>query len=118
MRISVGKKAVGIDGGGPRGTLYGVYEFFEDLWGVRYRKADAVVGRTSDSQAIERERRRLRAGFALNGSGAELLGCRACWVIISLHGHRFLQPMPDGRGRHEFFFICFYTGKFAGHLAF
>jgi hypothetical protein len=36
LRIRVGKKAVHIDGDRPRGTLYGVYEFFEELCGVRY----------------------------------------------------------------------------------
>jgi len=29
-----------IDGGRPRGTLYGVYEFFEELCGVRYLTHD------------------------------------------------------------------------------
>ena len=40
LRIRVGKKAVHIDGGRPRGTLYGVYEFFEELCGVRYLTHD------------------------------------------------------------------------------
>lgn len=40
LRIHVGKKAVHIDGGRPRGTLYGVYEFFEELCGVRYLTHD------------------------------------------------------------------------------
>lgn len=40
LRICVGKKAVHIDGGRPRGTLYGVYEFFEELCGVRYLTHD------------------------------------------------------------------------------
>lgn len=40
LRIRVGPKAVGIDGGRPRGTLYGVYEFFEELCGVRFLTFD------------------------------------------------------------------------------
>src|SRR5512136_45693 len=61
---------------------------------------------------------RLRAGFALTGSGAEPLGCRACWVILFLHGHLFMRPVPDGRGRHKFLFVRVCAGKFAGHFAF
>jgi hypothetical protein len=40
LRIRVAKDAVRIDGGRPRGTLYGVYEFFEELCGVRYLTFD------------------------------------------------------------------------------
>lgn len=40
LEIRIGKKAVHIDGGRPRGTLYGVYEFFEELCGVRYLTYD------------------------------------------------------------------------------
>lgn len=40
LRIQVGQKAVRIDGGRPRGTLYGVYEFFEELCGVRFLTFD------------------------------------------------------------------------------
>lgn len=40
LRIRVAPKAVCIDGGRPRGTLYGVYEFFEDLCGVRFLTFD------------------------------------------------------------------------------
>lgn len=40
LRIRVGPKAVCIDGGRPRGTLYGVYEFFEALCGVRFLTFD------------------------------------------------------------------------------
>jgi hypothetical protein len=40
LRIRVGPKAVCIDGGRPRGTLYGVYEFFEELCGVRFLTID------------------------------------------------------------------------------
>jgi hypothetical protein len=40
LRIRVGPKAVCIDGGRPRGTLYGVYEFFEELCGVRFLTFD------------------------------------------------------------------------------
>src|SRR5512136_1679261 len=61
---------------------------------------------------------RLRAGFALTGSGAELSGCRACCVILFLRDHYFMRPVPDGRGRHKFFFTRFGAGKFAGHFAF
>ncbi|MFV2068834.1 MAG: alpha-glucuronidase family glycosyl hydrolase, partial [Pirellulales bacterium] len=40
LRIHVGENAVCIHGGRPRGTLYGVYEFFEALCGVRYLTRD------------------------------------------------------------------------------
>lgn len=40
LRVRVGTKAVCIDGGRPRGTLYGVYEFFEGLCGVRFLTFD------------------------------------------------------------------------------
>jgi hypothetical protein len=40
LRIRVSKNAVYIGGGRPRGTLYGVYEFFEELCGVRYLTVD------------------------------------------------------------------------------
>ena len=40
LRIAVSKDAVCIDGGRPRGTLYGVHEFFEELCGVRFLTFD------------------------------------------------------------------------------
>lgn len=40
LRIRVGPQAVCIDGGRPRGTLYGVYEFFEERCGVRFLTFD------------------------------------------------------------------------------
>lgn len=40
LRIRVAPNAVCIDGGRPRGTIYGVYEFFEELCGVRFLTFD------------------------------------------------------------------------------
>ncbi len=40
LRIRVTAHAVAIDGGRPRGTLYGVYEFFEELCGARFLTFD------------------------------------------------------------------------------
>jgi hypothetical protein len=40
LRITVANNAVCIDGGRPRGTLYGVYEFFEEFCGARYLTYD------------------------------------------------------------------------------
>lgn len=40
LRIHVEADAVFIDGGRPRGTLYGVYEFFEELCGLRFLTHD------------------------------------------------------------------------------
>lgn len=40
LRITVEPTSIQIDGGRPRGTLYGVYEFFEELCGVRYLTFD------------------------------------------------------------------------------
>ncbi len=40
LRIVVGKDAIEIAGGRPRGTLYGVYTFLEDYVGVRFLTAD------------------------------------------------------------------------------
>ncbi len=40
LRIQISAHTVAIDGGRPRGTLYGVYEFFEELCGVRYLTFD------------------------------------------------------------------------------
>ncbi|MBM3878453.1 MAG: DUF4838 domain-containing protein [Verrucomicrobia bacterium] len=40
FRIQVGARALWIEGGRPRGTLYGVYEFFEALCGVRFLTHD------------------------------------------------------------------------------
>ena len=40
LRIRVTPNAVCIDGGRPRGTLYGVYEFYEELCGVRFLTFD------------------------------------------------------------------------------
>jgi hypothetical protein len=40
LRITVRAGAIGIDGGRPRGTLYGVYEFLEELCGVRFLTFD------------------------------------------------------------------------------
>ncbi len=40
LRITTATNHICIDGGRPRGTLYGVYEFFEELCGVRYLTHD------------------------------------------------------------------------------
>jgi len=40
LRIRVAPQAVCIDGGRPRGTLYGVYEFFEEFCGARFLTFD------------------------------------------------------------------------------
>ncbi len=40
LRIRIGKHAIAIAGGRPRGTLYGVYEFFDKYMGVRFLTAD------------------------------------------------------------------------------
>lgn len=40
LRISIAPDAICIDGGRPRGTLYGVYEFFEELCGFRFLTFD------------------------------------------------------------------------------
>ena len=40
LRIKVGSANIAIDGGRPRGTLYGVYEFFEEKCGARYLTYD------------------------------------------------------------------------------
>jgi hypothetical protein len=40
LRIRVAADGLAIDGGRPRGTLYGVYEFFEEQCGVRYLTHD------------------------------------------------------------------------------
>ncbi len=40
LRIRIGAKNMVIAGGQPRGTLYGVYEFFERYCGVRFLTAD------------------------------------------------------------------------------
>lgn len=40
LHIQVSEKAVHISGGRPRGTLYGVYEFFEHYCGVRFLTHD------------------------------------------------------------------------------
>lgn len=40
FRLRVAPNAVCIDGGRPRGTLYGVYEFFEELCGARFLTFD------------------------------------------------------------------------------
>jgi len=40
FHVDVGPRRVEIFGGRPRGTLYGVYEFFEELCGVRYLTHD------------------------------------------------------------------------------
>lgn len=40
LRIGVATNALCIDGGRPRGTLYGVYEFFEELCGARFLTFD------------------------------------------------------------------------------
>lgn len=40
VRLRVQARRIRIDGGRPRGTLYGVYEFFEELGGVRFLTFD------------------------------------------------------------------------------
>jgi hypothetical protein len=40
LRIKVKRHNIAIAGGRPRGTLYGVYEFFEEYLGVRYLTCD------------------------------------------------------------------------------
>ena len=40
LRLDVSPQKVEISGGRPRGTLYGVYEFFEELCGVRFLTHD------------------------------------------------------------------------------
>lgn len=40
LHLHIGKDLLLIEGGGPRGTLYGVYEFFERYLGVRFLTAD------------------------------------------------------------------------------
>ena len=40
LRITVQPGFINLDGGRPRGTLYGVYEFFEERCGVRYLTFD------------------------------------------------------------------------------
>jgi hypothetical protein len=51
LRVSVQKNALTIDGTRPRGTLYGVYEFFEEWCGVRFLTADHTYF-PEDAQAI------------------------------------------------------------------
>lgn len=40
LRVLVSEKGICIDGGRPRGTLYGVYEFFEEVCGARFLTQD------------------------------------------------------------------------------
>ena len=40
LRIGITESSICIDGGRPRGTLYGVYEFFEEYCGTRYLTHD------------------------------------------------------------------------------
>lgn len=40
LRVVVGQSSIGIAGGRPRGTLYGVYTFLEDCLGVRFLTPD------------------------------------------------------------------------------
>ncbi len=40
LHLDISPRRVAIFGGRPRGTLYGVYEFFEELCGVRYLTGD------------------------------------------------------------------------------
>jgi len=40
LRVRIGRNSIVIAGGRPRGTLYGVYEFFERYCGVRFLTAD------------------------------------------------------------------------------
>lgn len=43
LRIVIRADNIAIAGGGPRGTLYGVYTFLEDYLGVRFLTADHTV---------------------------------------------------------------------------
>ena len=63
IRVADGR--VEIAGGSPRGTLYGVYAFLEDDYGVRYLAADAVsVPKVDPARELAAGERTFRPRFA------------------------------------------------------
>jgi hypothetical protein len=65
FRIAIADRRVEIAGGGPRGTLYGVYTFLEDQLGVRFLTPDQThVPHASPDQVLKTGERVFRPRFA------------------------------------------------------
>ncbi len=71
FKIEIAMDKIAIYGGPPRGTLYGVYEFFEKYCGVRYLTADhtfyPVTGKDKDFR-IKRRSHRYNPPFSFRWS--------------------------------------------------
>jgi hypothetical protein len=116
---------VAIAGGSPRGTLYGVYSFLEDEYGVRYLAADcASIPRADQGKTIADGERAFHPRFAwrysyykANHDHPELaarlrnnavalgpeLGGRTAWSLIS-HTVANWIPVAKLGGEHPEFF--------------
>ncbi len=69
LRIRVAATALCIDGGRPRGTLYGVYEFFEEFCGARFLTFDhTYFPRDASQRTIPPGVRTVRPTFAFRWS--------------------------------------------------
>ncbi|MDG3004874.1 DUF4838 domain-containing protein [Paludisphaera mucosa] len=123
--IRVGADRVAIAGGSPRGTLYGVYSFLEDEYGVRYLTADATsVPRVDPAATLADGERTFRPRFAWRHSyyranqdhpelaarlrdnavvDAPELGGRSPWSLISHTVYQWVPVAKLGKTNPELF---------------
>ncbi|AMV37856.1 DUF4838 domain-containing protein [Planctomyces sp. SH-PL62] len=116
---------VAIAGDAPRGTLYGVYSFLEDEFGVRYLAADCTsIPKLAPDKTLAAGQRSFRPRFSwrysyykANQDHPELaarlrnnavvdapeLGGRSAWSLISHSVHNWIPVAKLGRSNPEFF---------------
>lgn len=123
--IRVADGQVAIVGGSPRGTLYGVYTFLEDQYGVRYLASDCVsIPRADPAKTIPNGERTFRPRFSWRYSyyganhhdpqlAARLrnnaavnsaeLGGHTAWSLISHTVSNWIPVAKLGKDHPEFF---------------
>jgi hypothetical protein len=131
FRISISDNRVDIAGGNPRGTLYGVYTFLEDQFGVRFLTPEAThVPRVSNDQMLKVGERVFRPRFSWRYSyygmniahpafAARLrnnavtdrpeLGGRSNWSLISHSVFEYVPVAKLGKEHPEYFSLV--SGK-------
>ncbi|MBN1554103.1 MAG: DUF4838 domain-containing protein [Phycisphaerae bacterium] len=131
LRIKITEKGVAVAGGRPRGTLYGVYEFFEKYFGVRFLThdhthipADAgkrILPREEFSFKPEFETRFSRLGETQNHKPfAVRMRCNrvageAKYGGVNQNGrnsHSFFRQIPSSKyGKEHPEYYCMIDGK-------
>lgn len=136
FRIKITNHRIDIAGGSPRGTLYGVYTFLEDEFGVRFLTPDDTqVPSASPGKSLKNADRVLRPRFAWRwsyyGSNAAHpefasrlrnnavtdrieLGGRSSWSLISHSVHQYVPVARFGKEHPEYFSLV--DGKRRGFM--